>query len=69
MNHFKKLENDMLIVPQPTEADFQQARQLGIKTILDLRFPSETPKPNAEWAADLQKVLDFASFIKSANDR
>lgn len=50
MNHFKKLENGMLIGPQPTDADLQQAKQRGIKTIIDFRLPSETPTPNAELA-------------------
>ena len=51
MDQFKTLENGMLIGPQPTEGDLRQARQEGIKTVIDLRLPSETPKPNAELVA------------------
>lgn len=51
MDQFKQLENGMMIGPQPTEANLQQARQQGIKTVIDLRMPSEIPTPNAALAA------------------
>ncbi|MEC4718358.1 MULTISPECIES: beta-lactamase hydrolase domain-containing protein [Noviherbaspirillum] len=51
MDRFKQLEDSMLLGPQPTEQDLEQAKQLGIKTVIDFRLPSETPMPNAEVAA------------------
>ncbi len=51
MDRFKQLEDSMLVGPQPTEDDLRQARQQGIKTVIDFRMPSETPTPNAEAAA------------------
>jgi len=60
MNQFKLLENGMLIGPQPTEGDLHQARQEGIKTVIDFRLPSETPKPNAELVA--RSGLDYVNI-------
>lgn len=51
MDQFKPLGNGMLIGPQPSEGDLRQARQEGIKTVIDLRLPSETPTPNADLVA------------------
>jgi uncharacterized protein (TIGR01244 family) len=51
MDRFKQLEDSMLLGPQPTEQDLEQAKQRGIKTVIDFRLPSETPTPNAEAAA------------------
>ena len=51
MDQFKLLENGMLIGPQPTADNLRQARVEGIKTVIDLRMPSETSTPNAELVA------------------
>jgi uncharacterized protein (TIGR01244 family) len=51
MDRFKQLEDSMLLGPQPTEDDLQQARQHGVKTVVDFRLPGETPTPNAAAAA------------------
>ena len=51
MDQFKLLENGMLIGPQPTADNLRQAREEGIKTVVDLRMPSETSTPNAELVA------------------
>ena len=51
MDQFKLLENAMLIGPQPTEDNLRQAKQEGIKTVIDFRLPSETTTPNAELVA------------------
>ena len=48
MSQFKKIEDDIYIGPQPTEQDLNDARQQGIKTVIDLRLPSETPASNQE---------------------
>ena len=60
MDQFKLLENGMLIGPQPTEDDLRQAKQEGIKTVIDFRLPSETPTPNAELVA--RSGLDYVSI-------
>lgn len=48
MERFKSLENGMLIGPQPSQAHLRQARQHGIRTVIDCRMPGETAMPNAE---------------------
>ena len=50
----------MLIGPQPTEGDLRQAKQEGIKTVIDFRLPSEIPTPNAELVA--RSGLDYVSI-------
>ena len=60
MDQFKRQENGMLIGPQPSEGDLRQARLEGIKTVIDLRLPSETPTPNAELVA--RSGLDYVSI-------
>ena len=60
MDQFKRLENSMLIGPQPSEGDLRQARLEGIKTVIDLRVPSETPTPNAELVA--RSGLDYVNI-------
>ena len=51
MDQFKRLQNGMLIGPQPTEDDLRQAKREGIKTVVDFRMPNETPAPNSELVA------------------
>ena len=60
MDQFKLLENGMLIGPQPSEGDLRQAKQEGIKTVIDFRLPSETPTPNAELVA--RSGLDYVNI-------
>ena len=60
MDQFKLLENGMLIGPQPSEGDLRQARQEGIKTVIDLRLPSEMATPNAELVAS--SGLDYVNI-------
>jgi len=60
MDQFKQLENGMLIGPQPTEGDLRQAKQEGIKTVIDFRMPSEPPTPNAELVA--RSDLDYVNI-------
>lgn len=61
MDKFRQLEDSMLIGPQPTEEDLQQASAEGIKTIIDFRMPSEVATtPNAELAA--KNGLDYANI-------
>lgn len=66
MNHFKQLEDSILIGPQPSEQDLQQARQQGIKTVIDFRMPNETPTANADLAA--RQGLDYVNIpVNKAN--
>ena len=60
MDQFKPLGNGMLIGPQPTEGDLRQARQEGIKTVIDFRMPSETPTSNPELVA--RSGLDYVNI-------
>ena len=60
MDQFKILENGMLIGPQPTADNLRQARVEGIKTVIDLRMPSETSTPNAELVAS--SGLDYVNI-------
>jgi len=60
MDQFKLLDNGMLIGPQPSEDHLRQAKQEGIKTVIDLRLPSETPTPNAELVA--HSGLDYVNI-------
>lgn len=60
MNNFIGIENGMLLGPQPSDADLQQAKRQGIKTIIDFRLPSELQVPNAELAA--RNGLDYVNI-------
>lgn len=60
MDQFKQLDDGMLIGPQPTEDNLRQAKGKGIKTVIDLRMPSETPTPNAELVG--RSGLDYVSI-------
>lgn len=59
MNKFKQIEEGYFIGPQPTEQDLQDAKQQGIKTVIDFRVPSETEVPN--------EVLVKSSGLNYAN--
>lgn len=51
MQQFRKIEDGILLGPQPTEQDLREAKQYGIRTVVDFRMPNETPIGNAELAA------------------
>ncbi len=46
MSQFRPVESGSLIGPQPTPQDLDDARQQGIKTVIDFRLPSETATSN-----------------------
>ena len=46
MTQFRQIDGGYFIGPQPTEQDLQEAKQQGIKTVIDFRVPSETEVPN-----------------------
>lgn len=47
MSSFKRIDDEFFIGPQPTEQDLHEAKQQGIKTVIDFRLPSETATSNA----------------------
>jgi len=46
MSQFKPVEDNIFIAPQPTAQDLDDAKQQGIKTVIDFRMPGETPASN-----------------------
>ncbi len=46
MSNFKKIDDDIFIGPQPTAQDLQEAKQQGIKTVIDFRMQAETATSN-----------------------
>jgi uncharacterized protein (TIGR01244 family) len=48
MANYRPIGDGFFIGPQPTAQDLQEAKQQGIKTVIDFRMPSETPRPNDE---------------------
>jgi uncharacterized protein (TIGR01244 family) len=48
MASYKQIGEDFFIGPQPTEQDLNEAKQRGVRTVVDLRMPSETASPNAD---------------------
>lgn len=42
MSPFRPVEDGIFIGPQPSPNDLEDARQRGIKTVIDFRLPSET---------------------------
>jgi hypothetical protein len=43
MAQFKQIGDDFFIGHQPAEQDLQEARQHGIKSVIDFRLPAERP--------------------------
>jgi protein tyrosine phosphatase (PTP) superfamily phosphohydrolase (DUF442 family) len=41
MSQFKPVEDGIFISPQPTERDLDDAKQQGIKTVVDFRMPTD----------------------------
>ena len=48
MANFKQVEDGIYIGSQPAAQDFHEAKQLGIKTVIDLRVPGESNTSNEE---------------------
>ena len=46
MAHFNEIGGGLYLGPQPTEQDLQEAKQCGVKTVIDFRLPTETAIPN-----------------------
>jgi uncharacterized protein (TIGR01244 family) len=50
MANYEPIGNGFFIGPQPTEQDLHEAKQQGIRTVIDLRMPTETAMSNADLA-------------------
>ncbi len=50
MSQFRQIKDKLFIGPQPTAQDLDEARQQGIKTVIDLRLPSVTETSNRDLA-------------------
>lgn len=46
MSQFKTVEDGIFIGPQPSGQDLDDAKQRGIKTVVDFRMPTETTTSN-----------------------
>jgi uncharacterized protein (TIGR01244 family) len=57
---YKQIDSTLFIGPQPTRPDLEQARQQGIRTVIDFRLPTETTSPNADLARDAG--LDYVNI-------
>lgn len=60
MAQYREIDDNFVLGPQPTRGDLEEARQQGIKTVIDLRLPTETARPNAELARDAR--LDYVNI-------
>lgn len=48
MANYKQIGDGFFIGPQPTGRDLEDAKQQGIRTVIDFRMPSETTTLNAD---------------------
>lgn len=48
MTNFKQIKDDLFIGSQPTERDLMEAKECGIRTVIDMRLPGETAASNAD---------------------
>ncbi|TAL79270.1 MAG: hypothetical protein EPN76_03085 [Burkholderiaceae bacterium] len=60
MNNFRQVEENVFIGPQPTQHDLQDAKQQGVKTVIDFRMPAETTASNE--ALTKNAGLDYANI-------
>lgn len=60
MAQHRQIDSKVFIGPQPTRQDLEEARQQGIRTMVDFRLPSETVSPNADLAKDAG--LDYVNI-------
>jgi uncharacterized protein (TIGR01244 family) len=66
MNQFKEVNEGVFIGPQPTEQDLRNAKQQGIKTVIDFRLPTETTTSNETLTKNAG--LDYANIpVNKAN--
>ena len=48
MKNFKDIGDGVFVGPQPAQQDLNEAKLLGIQTVIDLRMPVESKTSNAE---------------------
>lgn len=60
MSQFRPFEDGIFIGPQPASHDLEDARQRGIKTVIDFRLPSETATSNETLARNY--CLDYINI-------
>ena len=48
MANFKDIGNGIFIGTQPTAQDLIEAKQRGVKTVIDMRLPGESPTSTKE---------------------
>lgn len=60
MANYRKIDDHIFIGPQPTEQDLSEAKQQGIRTVLDFRMPAETASSNAEVVR--RRGLDYVNI-------
>ena len=48
MANFKQIDDGIFICSQPAQQDLNEAKQLGIQTVIDLRVPGESNSSNEE---------------------
>ena len=46
MAQYRQIGDNFFIGPQPTEQDLSEAKQQGIRTVIDFRMPAETASSN-----------------------
>lgn len=59
MTQYRQIGDDLFIGPQPTEQDLSDAKQQGIRTVIDFRMPAETAASNEHLAKS--KGLDYVN--------
>jgi len=64
MANFKEIAEGISIGAQPTQQDLQEARQLGIQTVIDLRMPGESNTSNEEMTS-----LNGLGYVNIAVDK
>lgn len=52
MVQYKQAGDNILIGPQPTLADLQEAARNGVRSVIDFRLPGETGHANSKLAQD-----------------
>lgn len=60
MGQYRQVDSNVFIGPQPTRQDLEEARQQGVRTVVDFRLPTETASPNVDLATSAG--LDYVNI-------
>jgi len=60
MHQFKQIDENFYLGPQPTGEDLKQAKQRGVKTVIDFRLPNEPAAETESLAAS--SGLDYVNI-------